>query len=143
MKLSIELVPKSAWYSNVRSNVTKKEWDVLRKDCYKKADYKCEVCNGKGDKHPVECHEIWNYNDDNCTQTLEGLIALCPDCHMSKHPGLAQIKGKIETVIKQLSKVNKITYVESLNYLNESFDIWEKRSTKQWKLDISYLEKLK
>ena len=29
MKLTIELVPQTAWYSNVRSNVSKAEWDVF------------------------------------------------------------------------------------------------------------------
>lgn len=43
MKLTIELVPSTAWYSNVRSNVTQAEWDVLRKECYKKAGYVCEI----------------------------------------------------------------------------------------------------
>ena len=71
MKLTIELVPSTAWYSNVRSNVTSSQWDVLRKECYKNAGYKCEVCGGKGPKHPVECHEIWEYNDESFTQTLK------------------------------------------------------------------------
>ena len=29
MKLTIELVPSTAWYSNVRSNVSKEEWDKI------------------------------------------------------------------------------------------------------------------
>ncbi len=31
MKLTIELVPKTAWYSNVRSNVTASKWDKRSK----------------------------------------------------------------------------------------------------------------
>jgi hypothetical protein len=50
MKLTIELVPKTSWYSNVRSNVSKDEWDKIKKKCYIKANYKCEICNGIGDK---------------------------------------------------------------------------------------------
>ena len=141
MKLTIELVPKSAWYSNVRSNVTAAEWDVLRKECYKKATYKCEECGGKGPKHPVECHEIWEYNDETFKQTLLGLIALCPDCHSTKHVGLAQIQGRFEVVLNQLMKVNEITKEEAEKYVSECFDVWQKRSQNNWELDITILEK--
>ncbi len=140
MKLTIELVPSTAWYSNVRSNVTPQEWDVLRKDCYKKAGYKCEVCGGKGSKHPVECHEIWDYNDEGCIQTLKGLIALCPSCHEVKHIGLAQINGKFDQALEHLAKVNGITVDEAKLYVEASFEIWGKRSQKEWKLDITILE---
>jgi 5-methylcytosine-specific restriction endonuclease McrA len=141
MKLTIELVPQTAWYSNVRSNVTAAEWDVLRKECYKKAGYKCEVCAGKGPKHPVECHEIWDYNDETHKQTLLGLIALCPDCHSTKHVGLAQIQGRFDVVLNKLMTVNEMTKKGAEKYVNECFDVWEKRSQNNWELDITFLEK--
>ena len=140
MKLTIELVPQTAWYSNVRSNVTKAEWDVLRKACYKAAGYKCEVCSGKGPKHPVECHEIWDYNDETCDQTLKGLVALCPNCHKCKHVGYARISGNYDMALAHLAKVNEITSEEAEKYVDESFVLWEQRSQKEWKLDITILE---
>jgi 5-methylcytosine-specific restriction endonuclease McrA len=140
MRLTIELVPSTAWYSNVRSNVTQQEWDVLRKECYKKAGYKCEICGGVGPKHPVECHEIWNYNDEDCTQTLDGLIALCPSCHEVKHIGLAQINGKFNEAVEHLSKVNGISVDDAKLYIEACFEIWSQRSQKEWKLDITILE---
>lgn len=143
MKLTIELVPSTAWYSNVRSNVTAAEWDFLRKACYKKAGHICEVCSGKGPKHPVECHEIWDYNDETLKQTLTGLIALCPDCHSTKHVGLAQIQGRYDVVLSQLMKVNDMTKEEAEAYVNSCFDVWEKRSKNNWELDITFLENKK
>jgi 5-methylcytosine-specific restriction endonuclease McrA len=140
MKLTIELVPSTAWYSNVRSNVTPSEWDVLRKECYKKAGYKCEICSGKGPKHPVECHEIWEYDDNTCTQTLGGLIALCPSCHQVKHIGLAQIQGNYEKALAHLAKVNGITEDDAKLYVESCFETWSKRSQREWKLDITILE---
>jgi hypothetical protein len=38
MKLKIELVPTSSFYSNVRSNVSKKEWDIIRRRAYRNAN---------------------------------------------------------------------------------------------------------
>jgi len=141
MKLTIELVPQTSWYSNVRSNVTKKEWDVLRKDSYKKAGYKCEICSGVGPKHPVECHEIWEYDDEALTQTLTGLISLCPSCNQVKHIGFARIKGNYSIALKHLAEVNGITEEEADKYVEECFEVWQERSEKEWELDITILNK--
>ena len=67
-KLKSEIVPTSCWYSNVRSNVSKKEWDFLRKKSYESAGHVCEICGdtgkNQGFNHNVECHEIWEYDDN-------------------------------------------------------------------------------
>ncbi len=141
MKLTIELVPQTSWYSNVRSNVTQKEWDVLRRDSYKKAGHKCEICSGVGPKHPVECHEIWEYDDEALTQTLTGLISLCPNCHQVKHIGLARIKGNYPKALKHLAEVNGITEEEAEKYVEECFEIWQERSEKKYTIDITILDK--
>lgn len=143
MKLTIELVPQTSFYTNVRSNVTKKEWDVIRNKCYTDANHKCEVCGGVGKKHAVECHEVWQYDDETHTQTLVGLVALCPSCHRVKHAGLAQVNGLINLVVKQLMKVNNMSFEAAIKYIDNSFDIWEKRSKFEWKLDITYLNNYK
>ncbi len=99
-------MPQSCWFSNVRDHVSKPTWDKLRKATYQQANYRCEVCGGRGDKHPVECHEIWNYDDINHIQTLFGLTALCPSCHQVKHIGLAGLRGRGEEAEAHLAKVN-------------------------------------
>lgn len=139
-KLTIELVPKTCWYSNVRSNVSIKDWDKLRHHTYKQANHRCEVCGEVGRQHPVECHEIWKYDDEQHIQTLIGLIALCPACHECKHIGLAQIKGRGEIALQHLAEVNKWSFKQAENYVSECFDSWQERSRFNWKLDISYLE---
>ena len=140
MKLTIELVPKTCWYSNVRSNVSKQEWDKIRKHCYALSGNRCEVCGGKGSKHPVECHEIWSYDDHNFIQKLEGLISLCPMCHKTKHVGLAQINGQLDMVAKHLAKVNGVKLRESYEYIDNSFKLWSDRSNFEWMIDITYLD---
>jgi Zn finger protein HypA/HybF involved in hydrogenase expression len=145
MKLTIELVPKTSWYSNVRSNVTTAQWDSIRKKCYARAKFKCELCGdvgtNQGFKHPVECHEIWHYDDEKLIQKLNGLIALCPNCHSVKHIGLSQLKGRGEIAIQQLMKVNNMTREEAYSYIKKSFELWSKRSQFDWTLDISELDK--
>lgn len=61
--LTIELVPETCWYSNVRSNVSPEEWERLKRIAFKRAGYWCEICGGRGPQWPVECHERWLYDD--------------------------------------------------------------------------------
>lgn len=142
-KLTIELVPSTCHYSNVRSTVTTTEWDKIRFISYEAAGNKCEICKetGKtqGYKHNVECHEIWNYNDETHTQTLVGLVSLCPNCHQVKHIGRAIAMGRQEICLKQLAKVNKWTPIEIQQHILNSFELHKERSKYQWTLDISLL----
>lgn len=140
MKLTIELVPSTSWYSNVRSMVSKKEWDIIRKKCYQMSNYICDICGGKGNKHPVECHEVWEYNDKTKLQKLLKLTSLCPSCHSVKHAGFRITQGKQEFVIKHLQKVNNIDRETAITLLRESFNIFEQRSKFEWNVDISFLK---
>jgi 5-methylcytosine-specific restriction endonuclease McrA len=137
--LTVELIPQSCWFSNVRSAVSKKQWDTIRYRVYSEAYHICQICGGIGPQHPVEAHEIWEYDDKNHIQKLIGMVALCPACHRCKHFGLAQVQGKEERALTHLMKVNRIKRPEALKYLKQVFTQWAERSTKKWELDISYL----
>lgn len=144
MKLTIELVPSTCWYTNVRSQVSQQEWDRIRKKSYAAADHVCEICGdvgqNQGVKHAVECHEIWHYDDETKIQKLTGLVALCPNCHKVKHPGLAQKNGQLHVVLQQLCKVNNMTVEEAAEYLAYCFKLWRERSQHSWTLDITFLD---
>lgn len=139
--LTIELVPKSSWINNVRSITTSIQWDLIKKSVYSEAWYICQICKDVGPNHPVEAHEIWSYDDKTLIQKLEGMIALCPNCHMVKHIGLAQLNNKMDKAIIHFMKVNNINKKTALLHIKYAFESWKQRSTKRWKLDISYLKK--
>ena len=139
IKLTIELVPKTSWYSNVRSNVPKAEWDRIRHKVYEAAGHVCEICGGVGKKHAVECHEVWEYDDKEQIQKLVRMVALCPACHCVKHIGRAQAVGVYNEALAQLMKVNEWDYHTAQTYIREAFDQWSGRSKKNWKLDLSGL----
>ena len=138
--LSIELVPMTAWFSNVRSILKEHEWRKIKRRIFLNASYRCEICGGCGKKWPVECHEIWEYNDNTKKQTLLGLTALCPACHEVKHIGLATKNGRREIATKHLCKVNGWSREQGVNYIEEQFIKWKERSRYDWQLDISYLK---
>jgi len=142
-KLTIELVPKTCHFSNVRTCVSTADWDKIRKISYENANNKCEICGdtgkNQGVKHNVECHEIWHYDEETLTQKLIGLISLCPRCHMVKHIGRSIVIGKEDICYRQLAKINKWTQKQVQNHIVESFDKHKILSKHQWKLDISLL----
>lgn len=105
-RLTIELVPRTCWFDNVRSAVSSSDWKRLRQQTARTAGWKCQVCGGKGPRWPVECHEIWHYDDDRQYQTLTGLIALCPSCHEVKHIGFSELRGKKDEAVAHLALVN-------------------------------------
>ena len=144
-QLLIELIPKTCHFSNVRTTVSAKDWDTIRLISYEAAGHKCEICGdsglNQGYKHRVECHEIWEYDDEKHVQKLVGLISLCPTCHQVKHFGRAVMIGKKTICIKQMTKVNKWTLARVEQHILESFAVYSERSKHEWLLDISMLAK--
>ncbi len=142
-KLTVELIPSTCHFSNVRTTVKPKDWDKIRFISYEAAGNKCEICKGtgiqQGYNHNIECHEIWEYDDENHIQTLIGLISLCPTCHQVKHIGRAIKIGKFSECIKQLAQVNKWTREQIDAHIAQSFEVYKERSKYEWKLDLSLL----
>lgn len=139
IKLDLDLIPESCFYSNVRSEVSKKQWDVIRKEVYSRAWHVCEIC-GTLPQKSLHAHEVWEFDSKNKIQKLVRMIALCPECHEVKHFGLANIRGRSEEALNHFMKINQMSRKDSLNHIDEQFKIWKERSKINWKLDIKYLE---
>jgi len=138
-RLTVELVPKTSWYNNIRALVDELVWDRIRRQVYRQADYRCELCGDRGPEHPVECHEVWRYDDRTRVQTLVRMIALCPACHQVKHLGFASVKGKSAQARAHLARVNGWTLAQADAYIGEAFRVWAQRSQGPWTLDLDGL----
>lgn len=137
--LTVELVPQTSWYRNVRSHVSRAEWERLRKLTFARARYHCEICGGRGERWPVECHEIFSYDDATHIQRLERLVALCPACHEVKHIGLAGVRGRRAEALAHLARTNGWSLADAELYVEACFEQWHRRSRHEWRLDLSYL----
>lgn len=138
MKLTIELIPQTAWGDNLRNYVGVTKWNKIKKQVYKNANYHCEICGGQGNKHPVECHERWKFENNKII--LLGLIALCPSCHEVKHIGRAQATGNLKRAFNHFKKVNNITDEEAMDYIEKCFKLYHARSVLNWTLDLDILQ---
>jgi transposase-like protein len=141
LKLTIELVPKTTWYANLRNSLTKEEWNQIRKDCYKKAGHKCEICGREG---MLNCHEVWEFDNSRNIQKLKRFIALCELCHNIKHMGFVNVRisrgiwpeSVRDELARHFMKVNGVSREEFEKCVEEAFTLWEERSKRRWKLDF-------
>ena len=138
LKLTIELVPRTSWYNNMRKVVSRSTWDKIRRKAYADYGYKCGICDAKG---RLSCHEIWEYHDQTHEQKLLGFIALCNWCHHVKHIGLAGIlasRGELDykKVVEHFMKVNQCDRATFDAHSEQAFRQWRERSQHNWHVSL-------
>lgn len=138
-KLTVDLIPIQSWKLSLANLMPKNEWKKIREACYQKANWRCEICNNVGIRHRVECHEIWEFMNNDYTQRLVGFIALCPDCHAVKHIGRAFSLGDASKnkAISHLMKINEWTELETKKHIEDAVELWIERSFIKWDIDTS------
>ena len=142
LKLEIDLVPKTCWYSNLRKNMPRSRWNKLRREVYEKADHVCEIC---GARRRLNCHEIWEYDDERQVQKLVGFQAVCDLCHHVRYFGRAELVAgggylNVDAVIEHFKKVNGVGEKEFESHVQEAFRVWKERSHHEWKTDLGQFE---
>lgn len=140
--LTIEMIPKSCWGQNLRKVVSKETWHMLKDKIYygRVLEDKCMVCSSEL-PYDWELHEVWKFDRTTKIQHLVDLLALCHDCHMVKHFGLAAKQGKVDDAIKHLRFVNGWSEDQVLQHISAATEEWEKNSTMGYSLNASYAER--
>ena len=133
------LVPQSSWGKNLRAVLEAEDWKRVRQHAYDAAGRRCVVCGGRGSEWPVEADEAWAYDDGANVQTLKGVIALCPPCHLVRHWGQATFSGRSEVALAQMMRVNGWTRTEAEAAGNTGMRLWESRSRRRWTIDYSWV----
>jgi len=134
-KLTIDLLPKGAWGNNLSRTLPQKNWDVLRKAAYEKANNKCSCCGN--DKNGLEAHEVWEFDIPKKMQTLKDIVALCPVCHGVKHFRNSQRIGYGEHSKAHFLKINNCTLEDfALHYLEAENLFNERNKIKKWIMKV-------
>ena len=136
-KLTFETVPEECWYSNLRSALSAEQWDIVRKDAYRRYRYRCAICGASG---RMEAHEKWSYDISSAVQKLEDVIALCHACHQVKHISRTQLMGKGAEAEEHYMRVNGCTqseYHADLQALNEHYRALN--AVENWITDLTFL----
>lgn len=95
LKLEIELVPKTCWYSNLRNVFTQQEWKLVRNYIcdFRFTDNKCNICGQRA--YFLEAHEQWEYDMKKHIQRLVRIRPLCTNCHKVKHWRFSTITRRV------------------------------------------------
>jgi len=129
LRLEIQSIPISTWGISLANRLPKDEWDKIRQEVYKDADYKCEVCGNTDDT--LNCHELWRHEDKKKIQRLVGFESCCGLCHNVHHMGRSkEVYGKdyVEELIKHWCRINKKTKRQFVLYEKEIFELNKKRA---------------
>lgn len=139
LRLTIELVPATCWYANLRDVLSQAAWDHVRQAVYAASDNRCAVCGAR--PRQLHCHEVWDYDDATHVQRLAGFLALCRMCHHVKHIGHAGIlasQGKLdlERVIAHFCRVNHCDRATYQEHYRSALATWKERSRYDWVTDL-------
>lgn len=112
-------------------------WQELRHDTLSEARHRCSACSDPG---PLECHEVWRYDDATLRQKLEGLQALCRPCHAAKTPGrLAWLEntgqvqpGALTVAIERIARLNGWTVPVAHRYVAYCTNVNADRGRYAW-----------
>lgn len=140
--LFVDLVPRSCWFTNVRSCVDQRDWERLRRMITRRAGRRCEICGAAEDpaaKRWLEAHERWTYNEAARVQRLGRLICLCSACHTVTHFGLAQVRGREREAYAHLMAVTGVSEAAAREHVEVAFEVWFRLSQIRWTLDLSIL----
>ena len=139
MDLHIELIPQPCWFINLRTQVSKKDWDKIRHGVYDQQKMICAKCHEK--KEVLEAHEVWNYDEKAHVQKLVDIIGVCKKCHCVIHFGRTQMMGYGQDAIQHYLDVNHATMVDFEIERLQAQEKWLRRNKiTDWKLDVSFVE---
>lgn len=152
-KLTIELVPSTAWNKSVYQMLRDRRrlWNRIKSDVYQREGRQCFICGSKEGR--LQAHEFWEYDDENNVQKLKAIHHLCDYCHKIKHIGfwchtqrgkqLLESQGIIrQDLINHFCRVNNCSEADFLKHENEAFKTWSQRSKQDWKQDFGEYESI-
>ena len=147
-----DLIPDTSWGASLANILTHTSWNKLREPLIAKNHHVCELC---GNRHVrLDVHEIWSYRfppaDEMAfqssevavfgTQTLQGLMTVCTECHECFHLGRANTVGRLGEALERLRMLNHWGTEEMDRYYKEVGRRWEEASAIYWMLDFSQLK---
>lgn len=131
----VDLIPSSSWNASLANMLLPKAWATIRTV----ANALAEGCVDCGASDRLECHEDWSYDERAGVQTLRGLLSLCGRCHETRHLGFARVRGRYDKALSRLGMLNRLGKGELSAFADETFERFERRSRRLWKLDLSFL----
>ncbi len=110
-------------------------WEQIRRDFLSTAQHRCAACGVA--RRVLGCHGKWTYNDRLAIATLTNFVILCADCAVATHIAQSIRRGFGGRVIRQLSRVNRISLADAEGLARKALTIWKERNKKSWCLHVA------
>lgn len=138
-ELAIRLIPRNMFQKSFRNLVSRDDWDLVRRACYIRANYRCEGCNCdaeySGDRG-LEAHEEYTYDDSREECKLTRFVALCKLCHRCVHWGFGLSRGMQSEMEAHMMKIRGITIDELSQEIADAYEEVELNEKKKYPLTI-------
>ena len=147
-KLTLDFIPISgqdSLYNFLKRTNRLGKWQGIKDELILKYKKKCQVCDLFT---PVlEAHEVWEYDEITCIQTLKEIQLLCGMCHQVKHinffhgskikkHGVLPSSVSKQDLINHFCKVNQCSEEDYYRLEREAFKILRMRNKVKWKRDF-------
>jgi hypothetical protein len=155
-QLCSDLIPDTSWGSSLANLLVASSWNALRTPLIQNNHEACEICGGRGSS--LDVHEIWEYflpqdwqhelsslPDDQMifgVQKLTALWPVCRECHECFHLGLANVRGRIQIVLRRLAAINLWSADTVNRYVDVIHDRFDFHNKFLWALDLSLVAEI-
>jgi hypothetical protein len=135
LKLVPVLVPRPLWGINAHDLLDRDSWQCMRHDTFSRDNFHCFICE---QKRPLECHEVFSYDDVTGTATLVRLESRCADCHACNHLGrlLKRNRDGFKKALKRIGALNRLNPPEVISLVEQAFQVHKTR-TRPWQMKVA------
>ena len=145
-KLKIDLIPESSWCKNLRNHIGQTKWNKIGIESCERVKGLCEIC-GATETRRLDCHEIFEYDEETKIQKLTGFMSLCRKCHQVIHFENTRLRAtegnfELEPFIEHFMKVNNCDRKTFDEHRTKALDIWRKRNKVEWSVDLGGFDAL-
>ncbi|MGL4948708.1 MAG: hypothetical protein ACRC42_05030 [Mycoplasma sp.] len=141
----LNLIPSNLWYLNLRKMLSDEQWKIVSAKTRESQNWICYSCkislNELRNKRWFHCHEVWDFNDELNEVELKCLLCLCSKCHSATHFGFSTIQNKHNDAFARICRVNGWDSETTNAYIEGNFEIWSRRSNKQWTFNLESIQK--
>lgn len=80
--LGMPVIPPQMFFMAPRNFMGPAAWNKMRKACYEKAEYKCEICGYQCEPGKMHAHEVYSINYKTGESKFIRPVGLCIWCHL-------------------------------------------------------------
>ena len=135
LKLLPVLIPKPLWGINAHNLLVGECWQRMRRDTFLRDKNRCVIC---GEQKPLQCHEVFSFDDAEGIAVLTKLESRCEVCHDCNHLGrlYKTDPDAFKSALAYLGVINQLDPPDVIRLVKEAFRLHKTR-TRPWEMRVA------